>query len=81
MVYEKVLHCNDERISLKLLMILIALIWVVYELQHTLDEITYMSVKWGRLYEIWQISRALMNTRRAHGQEAQNRENSKKQWG
>jgi len=25
---------------------------VVYDLQHTLDEITYMSVKWGRLYEI-----------------------------
>jgi len=24
----------------------------VYDLQHTLDEITYMSVKWGRLYEI-----------------------------
>jgi len=25
---------------------------VVYDLQHTLDEITYMSVEWGRLYEI-----------------------------
>jgi len=24
----------------------------VYDLQHTLDEITYISVKWGRLYEI-----------------------------
>jgi len=24
----------------------------VYELQYTLDEITYMSVEWGRLYEI-----------------------------
>jgi len=24
----------------------------VYDLQHTLDEITYMSVEWGRLYEI-----------------------------
>jgi len=24
----------------------------VYDLQHTRDEITYMSVKWGRLYEI-----------------------------
>jgi len=25
---------------------------VVYDLQDTLDEITYVSVKWGRLYEI-----------------------------
>jgi len=25
---------------------------VLYDLQHTLDEITYMSVEWGRLYEI-----------------------------
>jgi len=24
----------------------------VYDLQHALDEITYVSVKWGRLYEI-----------------------------
>jgi len=24
----------------------------VYDLQHTLDEITYMSVEWGRFYEI-----------------------------
>jgi len=24
----------------------------MYDLQHTLDEITYMSVKWSRLYEI-----------------------------
>jgi len=24
----------------------------VYDLQHKLDEITYMSVEWGRLYKI-----------------------------
>jgi hypothetical protein len=42
-------------------------------LQHTLDEITYVSVKWGRLQETVAFSRALMKIRHAHDLNAQHR--------
>ena len=47
-------------------------------MQDTLDEVTYMSVKWGRLYEIEaQSLEHSWITRHAHDLFAQNGENGK----
>ena len=58
------------------------LLWVVYLMQCTLDGFTYMSVEWGRSYEI--LAKSLEHswiTRRVHGQFAQKQRWTTKLWG